>query len=218
MSLTPGRPWKVVARRDGLATTNESDAVVLALPAAALARLAIGPSGGCPLAPLDLVDYPPVTSLFLGFRREQVAHPLDGFGALVPAVEKRSILGVLFSSTLFPGRAPAGHVALTVYVGGTRQPEVAQLAPEVLRPRVLADLRDLLGVTGEPVFSHATFWPRAIPQYNLGYERPLAAMTKAEEQHPGLFIGGHVRDGISVANCIAAGERLAKAAAGHLSQ
>jgi oxygen-dependent protoporphyrinogen oxidase len=218
VSLAPGPPWKVVARRAGLAATSEFDAVVLALPAAALARLAIGPAGGCPLAPLDLVDYPPVASLFLGFRREQVAHSLDGFGALVPAVEHRSILGVLFSSTLFPGRAPAGHVALTVYVGGTRQPELAQLAPEILRPRVLADLRDLLGVTGEPVFSHATFWPHAIPQYNLGYERALAAMTKTEGLHPGLFIGGHVRDGISVANCIAAGERLAKAAAGHLSR
>lgn len=218
LSLTPGPPWRVVSRRDGLATADEYDAVVLALPAPALAGLAIGPAGDCPLAPLKLVDYPPVTSLFLGFRREQVAHALDGFGALVPAVERRSLLGVLFSSTLFPGRAPAGHVALTVYVGGTRQPDLAQLAPEVLRPRVLADLRDLLGVSGDPVFSHATAWPHAIPQYNLGYERGLATMTGAEQRHPGLFIGGHVRDGISVANCIAAGERLAKAAAGHLSR
>jgi oxygen-dependent protoporphyrinogen oxidase len=213
ISLSPGQPWKLVSRRDGLAATDEFDAVVLALPAAALASLPIGRAGGNPLTALGLVDYPPVASLFLGFRREQVAHPLDGFGALVPAVEHRSILGVLFSSTLFPDRAPAGHVALTVYVGGTRQPELARLAPDALRQRVLVDLRDLLGVTGEPVFAHAAFWPLAIPQYNLGYERFLEAMTKAEAQHAGLFIGGHVRDGISVANCIAAGQRLADAAA-----
>jgi len=87
-----------------------------------------------------------------------------------------------------------------------------------LRLRVLADLRDLLGVSGDPVFAHATFWPHAIPQYNLGYERFLAAMANAEAQHAGLFIGGHVRDGISVANCIAAGERLADAAARYLSR
>ena len=213
LSLTPGRPWRVAARRDGLASTEEFDAVVLALPAPALAALPIGPADARPLAPLALVDYPPVTSLFLGFRREQVAHPLDGFGALVPAVEHRSILGALFSSTLFPGRAPDGHVALTVYVGGTRQPEIAALPPAALRPCVLADLRDLLGVTGEPVFSHITAWPHATPQYNLGYERVLAAITEAEARHPGLFIGGHVRDGISVANCIGAGLRLADAAA-----
>jgi len=212
ISLTPGRPWKVAAHRDGLAASEEFDAVVLALPAAALARLPFAPSGACPLAALDKVDYPPVASLFLGFRREQVAHPLDGFGALVPAVEHRAILGVLFSSTLFPGRAPAGHVALTVYVGGTRQPDLAQLPPEALRPRVLADLRQLLGITGEPVFANATLWPRAIPQYNLGYERVHQAIAAAEAKHAGLFIGGHVRDGISLANCIAAGRRLGDAA------
>ena len=216
ISLSPGRPWKLVSRRDGLAATDEFDAVVLALPAAALAQLPIGLAGETPLAALQQVDYPPVASLFLGFRREQVTHLLDGFGALVPAVEHRAILGVLFSSTLFPGRAPAGHVALTVYVGGTRQPDLARLAPEALRGRVLADLRDLLGVSGDPVFTHVTFWPHAIPQYNLGYERFLEAMTSAEARHAGFFIGGHVRDGISVANCITAGQRLADAAAGYL--
>ena len=212
ISLSPGKPWKLVSRHDGLAATEEFDAVVLALPAAALAQLSLGASGERPLAALERVDYPPVTSLFLGFRREQLAHPLDGFGALVPAVEHRSVLGVLFSSTLFADRAPAGHVALTVYIGGTRQPELARLTPDLLRPRVLADLRDLLGVRGDPVFSHTTFWPHAIPQYNLGYERFLNAMTETETQHPGLFIGGHVRDGISLANCIAAGQRLAEVA------
>jgi oxygen-dependent protoporphyrinogen oxidase len=171
-----------------------------------------GVSGDRPLEALEQIDYPPVASLFLGFRRDQVAHPLDGFGALVPAVERRSVLGVLFSSTLFPGRAPEGHVALTVYVGGTRQPQLAALPPATLRPQVLADLRDLLGVQGDPVFSRATFWPHAIPQYNLGYERFLDLMTRAETDHAGLFIGGHVRDGISLANCIAAGGRLAEAA------
>jgi oxygen-dependent protoporphyrinogen oxidase len=217
VSLTPGRPWKLVSRHDGLAGTDEFDAIVLAVPAATLAQLPIGSSGARPLAPLEQVEYPPVASLFFGFRRDQVAHPLDGFGALVPEVEGRSVLGVLFSSTLFPERAPAGHVALTVYVGGTRQPDLARLAPEELRPRVLADLRELLGVRGDPVFSHATFWPHAIPQYNLGYERFLDAITLAETQHGGLFIGGHVRDGISLVNCIAAGGRLAEVASQYLA-
>jgi oxygen-dependent protoporphyrinogen oxidase len=217
VSLLPGRPWKLGSRRDGLTTTDEFDAVVLALPAADLAGLPIGPSGDRPLASLELVEYPPVASLFFGFRREQVAHPLDGFGALVPAVEGRSVLGVLFSSTLFAERAPAGHVALTVYVGGTRQPDLARLAPEALRSRVLADLHDLLGVQGHPVFTHKTVWPRAIPQYNIGYERFIETIARAEAQHAGLFVGGHVRDGISVANCIAAGQRLAGEAAQYAS-
>jgi len=217
LSLSPGRPWKLVSRRDGLAATDEFDAVVLAIPGAALAQLQLGSSGNRPLASLEEINYPPVASLFLGFRREQVAHPLDGFGALVPAVEHRSVLGVLFSSALFPGRAPEGLVALTVYVGGTRQPELATLAPAALRPKVLADLHDLLGVQGDPIFSRTTLWPHAIPQYNLGYERFLELMTRAESENGGLFIGGHVRDGISLANCIAAGGRLADTAGRYLS-
>jgi oxygen-dependent protoporphyrinogen oxidase len=218
LSLSTGRRWKLASVCDGLTTTNEFDAVVLAAPGAALAQLLIGSSGERPLAALEQVEYPPVASLFLGFRREQVAHSLDGFGALVPAVEGRSILGALFSSTLFPDRAPAGHVALTIYVGGTRQPELARLGPEALHARVLGDLRDLLGVQGDPVFTHSTFWPHAIPQYNLGFERFLDAMNQAETQHAGLFIGGHIRDGISLANCIAAGQRLAEAAGGYLAR
>ncbi len=150
-----------------------------------------------------------MASLFLGFRREQVAHPLDGFGVLIPQMERRAALGVLFSSSLFPGRAPAGGVALTVMAGGALQPEIARLgAPELLEA-VRPDLRDLLGVTGEPVFRRHAFWPQAIPQYNLGHERHLAAMAAAEQANPGILIGGQVRDGISLSQCIAAGEALA---------
>ena len=100
----------------------------------------------------------------LGFRREDVAHPLDGFGMLVPAKAGRRILGALFSSTLFPGRAPEGHVLVTVFVGG-RQPEMAALPDAELDAVVLAELRELLGVRAEPVFRQCSRWPQAIPKY-----------------------------------------------------
>ncbi len=174
-------------------------------------RCASGPLAERPLAGLDAIEHPPVASLFLGFRREQVAHPLDGFGLLVPAVERRSILGVLFSSSLFPGRAPDGHVALTVLVGGTRQPGLAALPPDRLLASIRAELTSLLGVTGEPVFLRHTSWPRAIPQYNLGYEHYLGVMAGCERANPGLFIGGQARDGIALPACVAAGESLAPA-------
>ena len=166
------------------------------------------------LAALATLEHPPVTSLFLGYRAEQVAHPLDGFGMLIPAAELRTTLGVIFSSTLFPGRAPEGHVALTVMLGGTRQPEFARLPTEKLHAAVERDLRELLGVNGPPVFQQATHWPRAIPQYNLGHERFLEAMTACERAYPHLFIGGQARDGISLPACLAAGEKLAQRAIG----
>jgi oxygen-dependent protoporphyrinogen oxidase len=210
-----GSRW-TVSWHDGRGLrTGNFDAVIAALPAAALARLTIGSAGERPLAGLAQVESPPVSSLFLGFRRDQVAHPLDGFGALVPATEKRALLGVLFSSTLFPGRAPDGHVALTVMIGGALQPELAARPADRLWAAVRPDLRDLLGVSGEPVFTRHTFWPHAIPQYNLGHERHLEAMTACERTHPGLFIGGNARDGSALPNCLLAGSRLAEQAAAY---
>ncbi|HEY4301323.1 MAG TPA: protoporphyrinogen oxidase [Candidatus Didemnitutus sp.] len=209
-TLIPGRPHRVIWKGadHGLASA-EFDAVVLALPASGLAPLAFGTLGERPLAGLEGIPHPPVASVFLGYRREQVTHPLDGFGVLVPEIERREVLGILFSSTLFPGRAPEGHVGLTVFVGGARQPEHARLRESDLLRRIEPDLRELLGVTGDPAFVRTTFWPRAIPQYVLGYERWLEAMSSVEKCHPGVFIGGHVRDGISLPACIAAGEKLA---------
>lgn len=215
--IVPGSRWAVICHEDQRSQSESFDAIVAALPAAALARLTVGPFGEDPLAGLAAVESPAVTSLFLGFRREQVAHPLDGFGVLVPAVEKRAMLGALFSSTLFPGRAPEGHVALTVMIGGALQPELASQPLERLWAAVRDDLRELLGVTGEPVFRRHAFWPQAIPQYNLGHERHLNTMDACERQHPGLFIGGSVRNGIALPDCLLNGQRLAERAAAYVS-
>lgn len=209
-SLIPGERWGVVWNRDGATQVEEVDRVVLALPAAALAGLAIGSLGERPLAPLAQINYPPVASLFLGYRREQVTHPLDGFGILMPQREHRQVLGILFSSALFPGRAPDGHVALTVMLGGVHRPDLGQAEIEKLLPIAQRELGDILGVSGEPAFQHLSRWPQAIPQYELGYGQYLKTMAECEQQHPGLFIGGHVRDGISVPNCIEAGKKLAE--------
>jgi len=213
-NVIPGRPWKLIVMREGIAQTAEFDQVVLAVPANGLAALVFGTLGERPLAVLDNLPHPPVSSLFLGYKREQVAHPLDGFGGLVPAIERRQILGVLFSSTLFPGRAPEGHVGLTVFAGGTRQPEIARLPTDALLAQVAPDLRDLVGATGAPVFVNHTFWPRAIAQYNLGHERFLDAIADCESKNPGLLIGGNCRDGISLQDCVKAGLKLAQRAAG----
>lgn len=208
-ALVPGKPWNVVWHDGTTAHTEQFDTVVSALPAPGLASLRFGTLSERPLASLDAIEHPPVSSLFLGYRREQVAHALDGFGLLVPEIEKRAVLGILFSSSLFAGRAPDGHVALTVMVGGMRQPDLARLPADKLLAAVDRDLRELVGVSGAPVFQRHAFWPRAIPQYQLGYETHLAAMTACERAHPGLLIGGQARDGIALPACLAAGEKLA---------
>jgi protoporphyrinogen/coproporphyrinogen III oxidase len=209
-TIIPGRPHRLVCSRGAEKCGGEFDYVVLAVPAPALAHVTFGTLGERPLATLDTITHPPVSSLFLGFKREDVTHPLDGFGGLTPEKERRDVLGILFSSTLFPGRAPEGHVALTVFAGGMRQPEHARLGTEQLLERVDRDLRELVGVKGKPVFVKHSFWPRAIPQYQIGYERHFETMARVEDGAPGLFIGGQCRDGISLPDCCKSGEKLAQ--------
>jgi oxygen-dependent protoporphyrinogen oxidase len=146
----------------------------------------------------------------LGFRREDVAHPCAGFGMLIPKVEGFKILGTIFSSSLFPNRAPAGHLTLTSYVGGERYPELASLAPDQLYELTCADLRVLLGVRGRPAFQHCVLYSKAIPQYNVGYGRHRERMTEIEAQAPGFFLAGHYRDGVSLSDSIVSGCNVAE--------
>jgi oxygen-dependent protoporphyrinogen oxidase len=171
------------------------------------------PTGNKELEPLDLspfseIRHPPVASVVLGFRREDVAHPCEGFGMLIPKIEGFKILGTIFSSSLFPNRAPTGRLTLTSYIGGERYPELALLPAEKLVALVCEDLRVLLGVTGKPAFQHCVLYPKAIPQYNVGYGRYRGLMTEIESKAPGLFLAGHYRDGVSLGDTIVSGVNI----------
>jgi oxygen-dependent protoporphyrinogen oxidase len=155
------------------------------------------------------IRYPPVTSVVLGFRRNDVKHPCEGYGMLIPKIEGCKILGTIFSSSLFPNRAPAGHILLTSYVGGERQPELALLPPDKLVAMTCEDLRVLLGVNGEPAFRFTALYPKAIPQYNVGYGRYREWMNEAENKAAGLFFAGHYRDGVSLGDSIVSGSNIA---------
>jgi oxygen-dependent protoporphyrinogen oxidase len=185
------------------------DAVIFAAPAHALDDIDLDLAGGERLATLSSIIHPPIVVLALGFGREQVAHPLDGFGFLIPEAERRRALGVIFSSTLFPDRAPAGHVLLTAFAGGTRDPDFVNSDTHTLTARILDDLRILLGTQGEPTFRSVQIWPKAIPQYVLGYGRFKDIAEQAEQNNPGLALAGTYRDGIALGDAIASGQRAA---------
>lgn len=155
------------------------------------------------------ISYAPVSVLGLGFRRSQVGHPLDGFGMLIPAREPYSLLGCLFSSSLFEGRAPEGHVLLSCFIGGARRPECAGLSTDELRRITMPALQELLDITGDPVWHHHAFWPRAIPQYTVGYDRHIRSMEQIEAANPGFFLAGSYRGGVAVPDRISAGSDTA---------
>ncbi len=178
------------------------DHLVLAVPSWSLKKLPLCGTLAAALEPLDKIEGSPMTTLTLGFKREDVEHPLDGFGALIPEKEKCSIIGSLFLSSLFENRAPAGCVTLTNYVGGMRSPELAKLSEDEVLPLVMADLRRLLGVRGEPVFKKMYTWKKSIPQYNVGYAQMLETMDQIEMDFPTVTLLGAYRGGVGVSSCI----------------
>jgi oxygen-dependent protoporphyrinogen oxidase len=200
-----GEGWTLSLNSADREFEAEHSAVIYAGTAFKLAQLKIESTQPIDLSLLSEVRYPPVASVVLGFRREDVAHPCEGFGMLIPRIEGFKILGTIFSSSLFPNRAPAGHHTLTTYVGGERYPELASLPSEKLYDLVCEDLRILLGVKGNPTFRHSVFYARAIPQYNVGYGRYRTLMTETESKAPGLFLAGHYRDGVSLSDTIVSG-------------
>jgi oxygen-dependent protoporphyrinogen oxidase len=200
----------------------EFGAVIYCGTAHRLAELEIEGSAGSPLpaggahgvthptTAFSEIIYPPVTAVVLGFRREDVAHSCQGFGMLIPKIEGFKILGTIFSSALFPNRAPAGHITLTSYIGGARYPELGLLPAEKLIETTLSDLRVLLGVKGRPVFTHTKTWPKAIPQYNVGYGKYRELLKVLEANNPNLFFAGHYRDGVSLGDSIVSGVNIAE--------
>ncbi len=165
---------------------------------------------------LARIEAPPVSMVFLGYRQQPAGHALDGFGFLIPTCEHRRILGTLFSSSLFPDRAPAGGAALTTFVGGMRQPELAGQSDEDLLALVRHDLADLLQITAPPDEVVIRRWQRAIPQYQIGHRALMAALEQTEARHPGLFLHGNFRGGISVGDCIEQSGHIAARLGAHL--
>ncbi|MCI0696111.1 protoporphyrinogen oxidase [candidate division KSB1 bacterium] len=207
----PDRIWRITFETESNTTTwNEIYArhVVITAPAYHVPALfSDGPARR--LATLRDVVYAPVAIVATGFRREQVRHPLDGFGFLVPEKEQRHILGTLWNSTLFPNRAPEGRVLMTTFVGGMRQPDLANRDDRELRQLVLDELRDILGISSAPDFMHIRRYQQAIPQYLLGHQRFLDLINDVEREFPGLHFATNYRGGISVTDCIKQAREMA---------
>lgn len=209
--------WEVSWGTETEDVCEHYDALVVAVPAPEISDLPFGGTLSAALAPLAKIQYAPVATYTMGFKRQDVSHPLDGFGVLTPKKENFSILGSLFVSTLFDDRAPDGCVTLTNYVGGMRYPELASLERGEMREVILKDLRRLLGVKGEPVFEELFVWKHAIAQYNVGYQEYLDIMEDIEKRIPNMALVGAYRGGVGVSSCLENGLLAAAKLAGRIS-
>jgi oxygen-dependent protoporphyrinogen oxidase len=188
----------------------EADAVVVTTESHATARMIDGEDPALALQ-LRAIPYASSVIVNIAYRRDEIQHPLDGFGAVVPTIEGRPILAVSFSSIKFPSRSPAGTALLRVFVGGATRPELFDLHDEALRELVTSELSQLIGVTGQPLLYHVFRHPRAMPQYTLGHLDRVAAIRRKLARHSLLFLTGIAFDGLGIPDCVRAAQATADA-------
>jgi len=185
-----------------------ADAVCLAVPAYTAATLLRDTDAELAGA-LDQISYASTATINLAFPRSAITHALDGFGFVVPFIEKRSILACTFSSVKFAARAPADHVLLRAFIGGALQPELFELDEDEIVDRVRQDLRDLLGIAEAPLFNVVEKWRRSMPQYHVGHLDLVAQIDARLRPLPGLHLAGNSYSGAGVPDCILSGEAAA---------
>jgi oxygen-dependent protoporphyrinogen oxidase len=189
-----------------------AQAVIVAGPAPAAATLLapLSPAAGEALASIPFASS---ATIALGYRREDVGHRLDGYGFIVPRGEGLRSLACTFVSTKFPGRAPAGHVLLRAFVGGTRDPGVLDLPDPDLVALARRELGPLLELRGSPVLERVYRWPRGTPQMEVGHLVRMARLDEILAGLPGVFVTGAGLRGTGLPDTIADAQRAAAAAA-----
>ncbi|GAB5547145.1 MAG: protoporphyrinogen oxidase [Sandaracinaceae bacterium] len=179
----------------------EADRVLLALPAwrsAALLRPHAAPLADA----LDAIPYGSAATVTFSWPRDAIPHPMDAFGFVVPAVERRSALAATFSSVKWPGRAPEGQVLLRVFIGGANAPDATDLDDASLVALARRELRSLMGVEREPGFSLVVRYARAMPQYQLGHRERADAIEALATSLPGVRLAGNAYRGVGIPDSI----------------
>jgi oxygen-dependent protoporphyrinogen oxidase len=201
-----GAGWRV-ATAGG--TTVDADGVILATEAYQAARLLrhADPALG---HLLEEIPYASSATVTLAYRHDAIRHPLDGFGFVVPQVERRPVLAGTFSSVKYPGRAPEGHALLRVFVGGALNEAAVAADDGALVTTARGELASLLGAEGEPVLTRVTRYVKAMPQYQVGHLTRVDAIESAARRLPGLALAGGAYRGVGIADCVHSGEEAAE--------
>jgi oxygen-dependent protoporphyrinogen oxidase len=204
-------PFRVYVKGATGVSEVDTNAVILATPAYTAGQILASNSEKLH-AYLSALPYAPVAVVAGGYQRRQVGNALDGFGFLVSRAENLRVLGTVWNSSLFPGRAPEGMVTFTTFVGGTTNPTMVQNDPEEIASIAEAEVAQILDIAGPPQERSVWRLAKGIPQYNLGHAASLAAIREELQRFPGIFLAGNYLEGPSVQNTIEQANRIADSA------
>lgn len=206
-----GKPWfEVDLTGQNHRQTLAASAVVIATPTNNASQILLGLSDK--FAPLfSRIEYAPVAVVSACYRREQIQKPADGFGFLVPRAEGLRVLGTVFNSSLFAGRAPEGMVCFTSFAGGATDPKLCELSDEEITQTICGEVARVLGITGSPVATNLHRYARALPQYNVGHSQIVKSLEALTAATPGLFLAGNYLSGPSIGACVEQANQTAQA-------
>ena len=210
ISRLPDGAWQIRLPADRTSPASmTTDGLIVAVPAHAAASLLTDVDGSL-ADELRRIPYAGSVVVSLGYRRDQVAHRLDGFGFVVPAVEKRQILAGSFASVKFAGRAPGDAVLVRVFIGGACQSELVQLGDDQLRELAADELKSLLGTRAAPLVCDIARWPASMPQYHVGHCELVESIERRAATLPNFALAGNAYHGVGIPNCIHSGEQAAE--------
>ncbi len=207
-----GDAWTIISE-DG--ESLSADAAVLATPAHQSARFVAGLDASL-AAELRGIPYASSATVSLAYRDDQIPRALDGFGFVVPLVEARAIVACTYSSIKYPGRAPEGHALVRAFVGGAMQQHLFEQDDAAMAESVRRELRQLLGITSEPLLTRIHRHAQAMPQYRVGHLDRMMRIDAALARHPGLAVAGNAYRGVGIPDCVHSGEMAAEVVFGQV--
>ena len=187
----------------------DADTVVFATPSYETASLLTGINDSIS-ALLNKIPYASTATVSLAFKKESISNPMNGFGFLVPRQEKRRITGATWVSRKFSDRSPDDSVLIRCFIGGSHNEKLVFLNDKDMIEMVKGELRDIMGITSEPLLTRIYRWEKAMPQYTIGHEERLSILDKKLSEYPGMFLTGSSYRGSGISECIKDGQLTAE--------
>jgi len=166
---------------------------------------------------LSKIEHEGTAIVTFAFDSTQIKQEFRGMGFVVPKIELNPILAGSFSSIKYEHRAPQGKFLIRVFAGGARAPELASMPGEQLVPLLLGELRKIIKIDGEPIFTTVAHWANTMPQYNVGHRERIQEIESLVAAEPTLALAGNAFQGVGIPNCIQTGFAAAEKICGHQS-